>query len=541
MTLRKKLVALIVATVLLVCAILAIVLTSSLHGNLYGQLDDSLRSASNRSTSRPDLATGPDRTLPSFPDGSSSTDDPSERITAGQAAGTITISYYGNLVIDAGFIDESGDYQYLTKEQFQVLDAIDQTGEIVSVKVPEIGNFRAISGHTRSGNRVITAMSTANAQDAIRAFMGLEALLIVLAVSGAGVIGLYVIRRTLKPLDAVAQTARRVSELPLSQGEVSTLERVPEDLTDEATEVGQVGAALNRMLGHVQDALAARHDSETQVRQFVADASHELRTPLASIRGYAELVRMTRTELPESTSQALSRIESESVRMSGLVEDMLLLAHLDAGRELATDPVDLSMLCVLTLSDAHAAGRDHVWKLDIPEEPCEVLGDEPRLQQVLVNLLANARVHTPAGTEVTLALKQHDNGSTEISVANDGPMIPLELQASMFQRFSRGDTSRNRTGGSTGLGLAIAHAIVTAHGGTLSATSTPQATTFTVLLPAEPPKPSETAEAVTQDQDAQRSVVSAAVPLPPEEAPALHEKEPRAVPSVPLPPVPSPD
>jgi two-component system OmpR family sensor kinase len=169
--------------------------------------------------------------------------------------------------------------------------------------------------------------------------------------------------------------------------------------------------------------------------------------------------------------------------MSGLVEDLLLLAHLDAGRELAHDTVDLSMLSIMTLSDAHAAGPNHVWNLDIPEEPCEVIGDEARLQQVLVNLLANSRVHTPEGTEVTLALTPQDDGGMVISVSNNGPEIPTELRSSLFQRFSRGDTSRNRTGGSTGLGLAIAQAIVTAHGGTITVESSPERTTFSVVLP----------------------------------------------------------
>ena len=174
--------------------------------------------------------------------------------------------------------------------------------------------------------------------------------------------------------------------------------RVPDADTDPRTEVGQVGAALNRMLGHVADALAARQASETRVRQFVADASHELRTPLAAIRGYAELARRGRDAVPPDVAHALRRVESESARMTTLVDDLLLLARLDSGRPLAAEPVDLTALVVDAVSDAHVAGPDHRWQLDLPDERVTVPGDAARLHQVLANLLANARVHTPPGT-----------------------------------------------------------------------------------------------------------------------------------------------
>lgn len=522
MTLRRKLVILIVTVVLLVSAAIAVILSVSLKNNLYGQLNDELRSASNRAVNRPSFIDGFTR-VPSFPrstGGDGADPDPQDRIPLGQAAGTITVSYIQGIAFDAGYIDESGAYQYLTQEQFDVLDAVENNGEIASVKVPEIGTYHAISESDRSGNRTITAISTAQVSDALRAFTALSTLLIGLATAFAGAAGFYFIRRSLRPLDAVASTATLVSELPLSRGEVSEITRVPQDLTDESTEVGKVGAAFNRMIGHVESSLSARHWSETQVRQFVADASHELRTPLASIRGYAELVRRTNQDIPEVTGQALGRIESESVRMTALVEDMLLLAHLDAGRELATDVVDLSMLSILTLSDAHAAGPQHVWKLDLPEDPCEVVGDESRLQQVLVNLLANARVHTPEGTHVTLALKPQANGDTIISVSNNGPQISPQLLDTMFQRFTRGDSARNRSGGSTGLGLAIAQAIVSAHNGTISVTSTPTNTEFQVLLPHR----SAASETVPAPQGP--GVSPNTTPVPPPPAPPQANREP---------------
>jgi two-component system OmpR family sensor kinase len=247
--------------------------------------------------------------------------------------------------------------------------------------------------------------------------------------------------------------------------------------------VGQVGAAINRMLGHVSSALTARQESENKVRQFVADASHELRTPLASIRGYAELTRMSGHELPEDVAHAIGRVESEAKRMTSLVEDLLLLARLDAGRDLRPQQFDLTKLLVDAVSDAHAAGPEHEWSLDQPEEPVMISGDQHRLHQAVSNLLTNARVHTPEGTTVSVALAAEPPGEVTITVADDGPGFPEELQEALFERFARGDNSRSRTAGSTGLGLAIVRAIVAGHGGTVTAESRPGHTEFRIVLP----------------------------------------------------------
>lgn len=298
----------------------------------------------------------------------------------------------------------------------------------------------------------------------------------------AGATGALLVRRTLRPLRRVAATATRVSELPLDRGEVTLPVRVPGADTDTRTEVGQVGSALNRMLGHVAAALTARQASETRVRQFVADASHELRTPLAAIRGYAEVARRGRDRVPPDVAHALRRVESESTRMTGLVEDLLLLARLDSGRPLAVQPVDLSALVVDAVSDAHVAGPEHRWQLDLPEQQIGVPGDPARLHQVMANLLANARVHTPAGTTVTTSLAVEPDAAV-LRVADDGPGIPEDLQPEVFERFARGDSSRSRSHGSTGLGLAIVAAVVDAHHGVVSVQSRPGRTVFTVRLP----------------------------------------------------------
>lgn len=309
------------------------------------------------------------------------------------------------------------------------------------------------------------------------------------SLAGLIVVGLatsYVVRRATNPLRRVAATATRVSQLPLSAGEVVMHERVPEKDTDRHTEVGQVGAALNDMLDHVDHALNRRQESETQVRRFVADASHELRTPLASIRGYAELSRRETEPVPSSVTHALGRIESEAGRMTTLVEDMLLLARLDAGRPLEREPVDLTMLVIETVSDLHAAGPDHVWNLDLPDEAIEVVGDGARLRQVLINLLANSRKHTPAGTTVTTGLRRAGE-NVLVTVSDNGPGIDPELVPKIFERFTRGDQARVRSEGSTGLGLSIVSAVVAAHHGRVDVTSKPGNNTFTITLPATAP------------------------------------------------------
>jgi two-component system OmpR family sensor kinase len=349
---------------------------------------------------------------------------------------------------------------------------------------PSLGDYRVAASSLVNGDSVIIGLPLSD----VRATVSQLTLVIVL-VTLAGLIfafllASFVVRLAMRPLERVAGTAQTVAELPLDRGDVALSVRVPEADTDPHTEVGKVGAALNRMLGHVASALTARQASEQKVRQFVADASHELRTPLASIRGYAELTRRAPHELPPDVTHSLGRIESEASRMTSLVEDLLLLARLDEGRELDHDPVDLSMLLIDAVGDAHAAGPDHTWSIELPEEPVEVPGDSARLYQVVTNLLANARVHTPAGTRVTAELGvDREEGVATITVSDDGPGIPDELKPTLFERFARGDSSRARTTGSTGLGLAIVNAVVEAHGGRVSVRSAPGDTVFTVALP----------------------------------------------------------
>jgi two-component system, OmpR family, sensor kinase len=353
-----------------------------------------------------------------------------------------------------------------------------------------------------TGGTYVTGLSLSGTHDLLKdvalAEAGVFGAVLLLAAAG----GTAWVRLSLRPLRRVAATASQVAELPLESGEVAMPRGVP--ITDPATETGQLGLAFNRMLGHVGTALRRRAASEARLRRFAADASHELRTPLAAIRGYAELGLMQPGASPDTVTHALSRVLSESTRMSVLVDDLLLLARLDAGRPLNTEPVDMTRLAIEATSDAQVARPGHRWVLELPDDPVLVRGDEHRLHQVLANLLSNAGRHTPEGTTVTVAVSGELPGGEPgsgpeslwhgaipaeprmvLTVSDDGPGIPASLLPDLFERFTRADTSRSRAGDatSTGLGLAIVDAVVCAHNGAALVTSRPGMTRLTIVLP----------------------------------------------------------
>ncbi|MGW5240521.1 HAMP domain-containing sensor histidine kinase [Monashia sp. NPDC004114] len=355
------------------------------------------------------------------------------------------------------------------------------------------GTYRVVAAYTALGQRdvpmqatpgvIIVGLPTTPNQHTVQRMVVFAIGTATAGIVLVAVIGTWLVRRNLEPLRRVAATATKVSKMPLHTGRVALAERVDPAYIDERTEVGKVGAAFNEMLDHVDEALNSRHQSEQRVRQFVADASHELRTPLASIKGYAELSRREPNPVPESVTHAMGRIESEATRMSSLVDDLLLLARLDAGRPLEKAPVDMSALVINAVSDAYAASPGHRWDLDLPPEPVEVRGDAARLHQVVANLLANARTHTPDGTRVTTSVRE-EGPWIRVAVHDDGPGVPAALQPNVFERFARGDGARTRSGGSTGLGLSIVAAVSKAHGGRVELDSKPGDTTFSLLLPA---------------------------------------------------------
>jgi two-component system OmpR family sensor kinase len=474
-SLTSRLVLTTVALVLLVAVLIGAAATALLNRQLNHQIDDDLRRAG-----RATFVSGPGPVAPGpgqqqgDDDGGGEVDD-----TRGRGPQTVVAHFYADGQSDGTVVSFPPDNgQNLTSAQLAALSDVPVDGDIHEIELPDLGTYRVIARTDPDRGVVeVTGLPTAQADQAVTSLIGWEALLIVLGALVAAGGGLLLVRRQLRPLTEVAATAHRVAALPLAEGEIDLSDRVPAHLVDERTEVGQVGAALNTLLDHVETSLAARHRSEQQVRQFVADASHELRTPLATIAGYTELARRRPHE--DIVRSALGKVEEESGRMTALVEDMLLLARLDAGRGLQQEPVDLSRLLVEAVDDARVVGPDHQWRLELPDDvpqPVEVVGDERRLHQVVTNLLTNARKHTPAGTTVTVTVR-----ADGFDVHDDGPGFPPEFVDHAFERFARVDQARERSGGA-GLGLSLVEAIVRSHGGTVAIRSASTGTTIEVRL-----------------------------------------------------------
>jgi two-component system OmpR family sensor kinase len=465
-SLRRQLLVGVLSLLAIVCLVVGITTTLTVRTFLVSQLDRQLSAAASRANYHPPDPRPGGRDDNGFP--------------PGQPIGTINARYQNGTYSNARVLAERYQTPLLSDEQKADLRDVPTNGLPYTRSVAGLGDYRLVATRVSTGEYNITGLPMSGLQETV-----MNLVLTEVAVSVAGLLlaalgGAAIVRLSLRPLRRVVATASRVAELPLSRGDVDLSVRVPEADTDPRTEVGQVGSALNRMLGHVADALAVRHASETRVRQFVADASHELRTPLAAIRGYAELTRRSRDEVPPDVAHALGRVESESARMTTLVDDLLLLARLDSGRPLDNDPVELSGLVVDAVNDAHAAGPDHRWLLSLPDQAVTVPGDTARLHQVLANLLANARTHTPPGSTVTTGLTTTSDGWAEVTVTDDGPGIPPDVLPRIFDPFF---TTKD-VGEGSGLGLSIVHGIIDRHGGRIDVESTPGAgTTFRLSFP----------------------------------------------------------
>ena len=484
----------------LVCAAIGVGTEFALQRFLMNQLDDRLAETGHRSVGLFEF--GPPRLPPGMGPMAGLPDPPGypRRMiirndfgpgpaflnAPGQAARTVGAVVRRGAAVDAGVITSGGTQSEISATAAQQLASVPSNDTPRTMELDGLGRYRVIAMHARGpGVTIVTGLPTSEVDDTLLSVVVIFCVVGALALVGGTTAGILIIRRQLAPLSRVSEAARQVADLELDRGEVRLPTPIVKvDPASAGTDIEQLGSELNRMLDRIAGALSARHASETRVRQFVADASHELRTPLAAIRGYTELAQRKRDDLPDDVAHAMSRVESETERMTQLVEDMLLLARLDTGRPLEREQVDLSRLVVDAVSDAHIAGPDHQWLLDLPDEPVIVVGDEARLHQVLANLLANARTHTPPGTSVTTSLAVDESGGSVLTVADDGPGIPPWLQPEIFERFARGDSSRSRRGGSTGLGLAIVAAVVRAHGGTIGVHSVPGKTEFEVSLPA---------------------------------------------------------
>ena len=476
--LRTRLILLAMALLIAICGAVGVASYASMDAFLTRQLDEQLSQAAER-------ANNPGRP----PMGGFNGRDPLD--ARGQLVGTINASIRNGQVTTGGFLASDTTRSALSTEDKEVLLALATDGQPVDRKLSN-GEYRLVAVQTDFGDVLVTGLPLAAKNSTLASlvwtfmFVSLGGLLLI------GLAGTVLIRRTMKPLEQLSAVATRVSQLPLDAGEVALAERVPPSNANPGTEVGSVGHALNLMLDNVANALEARQKSETKVRQFVADASHELRTPLTAIRGYTELMRMTEDFTPDG-AKSLARVQSQSERMTALVEDLLLLARLDEGQPLKLSEVDLTQLVVESVSDEKVMAPDHKWRLDLPDEPVVVTGDASQLRQVLMNLLSNARKHTDPGTTVATSVgKSADGGNAVITVTDDGGGIPAGFVDHVFSRFARADAARKGTAGqsgasasegTSGLGLSIVESIVEGHGGKVTVASRPGRTQFAIRLP----------------------------------------------------------
>ncbi|WP_102193308.1 sensor histidine kinase [Microbacterium aurantiacum] len=481
MSLQTRLMTAVIGFVSLILVIVAVITSATLGQTLEERLDGQVRALAVKTTDFVETksffgtAPGAEVTVQSILDGSR-LQGPDLLLAIAPPDGAVS----GVLAT------QDGENVDLTDTQLQELTTTVNQSPHASVSISGLGSFRVAVTQTDNGIIVVTGLPRSEILATMTQLFTVIALatlggLILLALTTA-----ITIRVGLRPLRAVAITATRVANQPLDRGEVTITERVPASEADPRTETGLVGASLNKLLDHVNTSLAARQKNEERMRRFVADASHELRTPLASIRGYSEL-SLRDTTLPENTHTALERIQAQSLRMTRLVEDLLLLARLDEGRELVYGTVDLTQLALEGLADARPTAPDHRWSVDVPDEPVVIVGDAGRMHQVVANLLANARTHTPAGTEITLRVAQEADTAV-LTVHDNGPGIDPGVRDELFARFARGDSSRARQTGGTGLGLAIVKAIVESHSGYISVASEPGSTSFTVRIPVNPSK-----------------------------------------------------
>ena len=360
--------------------------------------------------------------------------------------------------------------QSLTPEQ-----VIKRGNKPFTIEAPQ-SDFRVIAQRLPTGlGTVVVAQSFEDIDRTLLRLQGLFILIGLVMILFIALASRKVITVGLRPLATVEATAERIAEGDLTA-------RLPDIKPN--TEVGRLVNTLNMMLGRIEESFAARVDSESKLRRFVADASHELRTPITAIRGFAELHRQGAVTGEEKTKELIGRIENESKRMGSLVEDLLLLARLDQSREMKAEPVNLSKLVSDAVESARAAGPNHVVNFSNSDDEIYALGDNDRIHQVVANLLANARTHTPAGTKIDVSVIQSEDG-VRIRIADNGPGLSEKDQSRIFERFYRADASRVRTDGEgTGLGLSIVDAVMRAHAGQVSVESElGKGAAFTLFFP----------------------------------------------------------
>ena len=469
---RRRLVAAIIAVVAAVTGVAGVFIVATLQHRLIASVDRELEARR--------VAVAP-------PPGGGFGRRPPPQRGGGEEGSPFEVRRYSFVALDASGRILSTVPTGPSDEPDPLPDVAELHGRRGPVTIDSVGDsplrYRVIGIPQADGGTLVAGIPLADVDNTVDTAGEVVLFGCVLAVAATGLIVWLTVRRGLRPIDQMVGTAERIAD-----GELS--ERAP--VPHPKTEVGHLGTALNVMLDRIEEALAARTASEARTRRFAADASHELRTPLTSIRGYAELYRQGATS-PEDVSRSMSRIEHEALRMSHLVEDLLLLARLDQGRPLERRPVDLVNVALEAVAAAGAVEPDRPIHVDVTQEPngasagepvpAEVSGDAHRLRQVVDNLLTNVREHTAPGTPATVRVTASDEEVTLV-VADSGPGMTSEEAAHAFDRFWQAGGDASSAGRGTGLGLAIVAEIVAAHAGKIALDTAPgRGAAFTVTLP----------------------------------------------------------
>lgn len=479
LTLQRRLLLALVGSLALICTVIGLLINAGMRQTLSTQLNEQLSFAAERAAAYSN-AQGRKAAGPLF--------------APGQASGTLNArSVPGYLIFGAVLDGKTGERKDITDADVLPLSLVEVDAPPVVRKL-SIGEYLLSAQRDPASNGVlITGLPMEPNERTSASLAWLTVIISGIGLVATGWAGSLIIRRSLAPLKRVSAVASSVATAELDAGTLALEARVAPKDSVPGTESGDVGNALNALLGNVATAFAAREASEAQMRQFVADASHELRTPLSAIRGYTELISATE-HFSDDGKRSLNRVLEQSTRMSSLVENLLLLARLDEKHQLKKAPVDLSQLASEITDDFRITKPGHHWVSRMPEADIVVSADAGALRRVITNLLANACKHTSTGNTVTVSLSRDTvSNAAVLRVADTGEGIDPQFQPHVFKRFTRADAARSGADGTTGLGLPIAKAIAEAHGGSISVTSRPGETVFEVRLPlpiSVPPKPS---------------------------------------------------
>lgn len=483
LSLRTRLVGVLLLLLILGTVIIGGATHATMSARLNAQLNDDLRSASDRAGAQIQ----------------NKLSQQSQPTPTGLPVGTVTgLSSEGNYLVRPFYLDpQSTSSSTVTVSDADAATLLALANSSAPDASPQdvelsIGSYRVqtVALTSRQSGVSATMLVAIPTAQATRTLTALDVSMVLIGVGGLvliGTLGSVLISRSLRPLARVSSVASTVAQQPLERGNVDVALRVAPQDSQPGTEVGNVGHALNNLLDNVDAALDVRAASEKQMRSFAADASHELRTPLAAIQGYSELLDATEA-LSEDGERSLDRVREQTRRMTALVEDLLLLARLDERRGRASEPVDLARLARDLTSDFAVAAPDHVWSFAPGAAgPVVVEGDEGQLHRVLQNLMSNARKHTSEGTRVTVSLGVERGTTAVLTVRDDGEGIDEQFLGRIFDRFTRADTARSGSAPTTGLGLSIVKAIVESHHGEISVRSVPGDTAFEVRLPLAAP------------------------------------------------------